>query len=188
MQTVEDVFWSGLEDARTYLNKIDKPIRKDLHKAGRFVRDGEDDIRKEGRNLKRSATKDLHHARHIVKHGVHDVKTSFNHVRKDLHADWNKLDTFTRKQLTNASNAIHSGVNSVETDFGKFSNWIGDGVDSVKNDVILFLIVGGVLIYFFRDPIGTGVSDLFSEAKSTAKTVINNAATVAPYAAPLLLL
>lgn len=37
------------------------------------------------------------------------------------------------------------------------------------------------------DPIGL-VSDLFSEAKSTAKTVINNAATVAPYAAPLLLL
>lgn len=188
MQTIEDVFWSGLHDARNVLKDIDKPIEDGFHKVGRFIRDGEDDIRKEGRNLRRTATKDLHHARRVVKHGIHTAETSFNAIKKDLHSDWNKLDTFTRRQFNNATNAIQTGVSDVENDFGRFTNWVGNSVDGAENDIMMFLIVGGVLLYVFREPLGTAANKIFSEAKSTAKTALNNAATAAPYAAPLLLL
>jgi len=187
MQTIEDVFSSGIQDARTFFTDISAPVTKDIHKIGRQIHKGERDVEREGRKLRRGATRDLHHARKSIKHGYHTAESTFSHIKKDLHKDWNKLDTFAQKQYNNLSKAVDDGVGTAKSEWNNFTSWVGTQTTSIENDFWLIAIVGGVLLYTFRKPIGTGMNYLYHEAQSTGKEFLDNAAKAAPYA-PLLLL
>lgn len=187
MQTIEHVFSSEIQDARSFFNDIKAPVENDIRYVDKEFHKGEKAVQREGRKLRKGAVKDLRHAKRNIKHGVHDVETSFSHVKKSLHRDWNKLDTFAHKQYNRVSNAISDGIGDAESGWGTFKNWVSSGVNSVENDFWLIAIVGGVLLYTFREPIGTGAKYILNETRSTGKEFLDSAAKAAPYA-PLLLL
>jgi hypothetical protein len=187
MQTIENIFSSGIQDTRTFFTDLKAPVTKDLHSLNKTIHRGERDVEREGRRLRKGAVKDLHHARRTIRHGVHSAETTFSHVKKDLHHDWNKLDTFAQKQYRHVKKAVSDGVGDVESGWNSLANWVDSGVDSMEKDFWLIAIVGGVLLYTFREPLGTGAKYIYNEARSTGKEFLDSAAKAAPYA-PLLLL
>jgi hypothetical protein len=187
MQTIEDVVWSGVQDAKDYLNSASKTFKHDTHLVKQGWSRGERDIRRGAQRFKNSARKDLHMARRTVSHGVHDVETSFRHVKHGLHKDWNKLDTFTRKEYNKVTSAIDNGINNVEGKVAGVKNWFSGSINTVESDVLQIAFLGAVLVYAFRNQIGTGAKYLLNEASSTGKKFIDEGIKVAPYA-PLLLL
>lgn len=184
MQTIHEVGWSGLIDGREFLRQSSKVLNDSEDLISGMYHRAKEDITRQSSRISRGFKNDFHNAERTVKHGVNHVKHALHNVDKSAKKDWNKLDTFTRDHIKRAKNAIISGVTSVENDVSAVKNWVSNGINDVESGALQVIVLGLVLIYFFKDDIRTGTSYLSKQVASTSKNFVTQALP----AAPLLLL
>lgn len=195
MQLAENAWNKGLEDAHSLFSQHSVDYVKGLadhtgtaivNEARSFGRAAKKDYRK----YKPTVTKDLHHLRKAGKKDLSSAETVIHGLYADADKKFHNGTQYTKQSLDRASRYIKGGLNAVRDDAGAIvrapGQWLHNTENSIEGDLVTVAIIGGLLIYAFRDQIGTGVKYTARGLKSAGNFVYNEAKAAAPYA-PLLL-
>lgn len=182
---VQQAVDSGLSDIRDIVIQD----MSDMTHASRFYIPP--DLRRTKFSFRRELDKTEKRVRDTFNHDVHTVRglgskaISFakgkeRQLSHAVHTDWDKFSSYANAQKNRLEGAVSNGISDV-------TGWFSKEVDGVENGLVSLMLLGGVLVFVFKNEIGTGAKYLGKSAQSTLNFIGENA-DKAVYLAPLALL